>query len=94
MLVLQGIRINKRSSQKRIYNLEVTLDTERWVHVEYDFRPNYNKRRIYQKTEFFLQFWKIIDIDYSMSKIVDSDKIILNPILRCMRNYKIENILE
>ena len=94
MLVLQGIRINKRSSQKRIYNLEVTLDTERWVHVEYDFRPNYNKRRIYQKTEYFFKYWRIIFINHEKSVIENINKPLLNMILTKIRNYKIENILE
>ena len=94
MIIGTATRMHKKY-ENHIYTVKLTVTH---FHIEMKYysakKQGFKLYDRHLKPEFFLQFWKIIDIDYSMSKIVDSDKIILNPILRCMRNYKIENILE
>ena len=94
MILLHGIKKNKRHAERRVYNIRLTaLPSPDGVYVEHQYRVYHFCVKYYQNTSTFLKKWKIQSIDNLDDISGEYSKRLLKRILPNYRDNKIEEIL-
>ena len=94
MILLHGIKKNKRHSERRVYTIRLTaLPSPDGVYVEHKYRAQHFCEKYYQNTSTFLKKWKIQSIDNLDDISGEYSKRLLKKILPNYGDNKIEEIL-